>query len=454
MLKCGFSEMVITPPIGSSIPGGFSPPAAEGIDDDLFAKACYLTDGETELLIVVTDHVEMYRKDVLPIRENLAGRLNIPLAQVMFCGTHTHSGGPVLTIPGTSTVASPEYLQFVRERCLDAAIMARKRAKPAQIGYALGREENVSFIRRYWMKNGQVKTWPGYSNPDMVKPEGPIDPDVAVIRVDDANGNPLGLISNFACHATAHFSNNFSADYLAGISEVIRKSLGTETVSFFLNGACGNVTHIDWEERVFPKEEMRNPSHYMRIGRIIGYEALRARERIFRYADGVTLRGSCKVVEIERRLPSEEQYREALNVLGSGEGDLVKKYNATLLRDIYENPDRGRPIPADVQVFMIGDIAVAAFPAELFSEFALELKSRAAARKIIVATIANGVIGYVPTPAAITNGGYESMLGWSTICGSDSGSRLIESALSQIDSLSRPQQDIRNDNPADRAGGS
>ena len=66
MLTCGFSQRLINPAPGSSIPGDFKPPVSLGVHDDLMTKVVYFNDGEKSALIVVADFVEMFRSDVLP----------------------------------------------------------------------------------------------------------------------------------------------------------------------------------------------------------------------------------------------------------------------------------------------------------------------------------------------------------------------------------------------------
>ena len=60
--------------------------------------------------------------------------------------------------------------------------MAIDDLKPAKMGYGKGIAPNVTFIRRYVMKDSSLKTNPGVNNPDIVRPVGDIDESVNVMQ--------------------------------------------------------------------------------------------------------------------------------------------------------------------------------------------------------------------------------------------------------------------------------
>jgi hypothetical protein len=52
-------------------------------------------------------------------------------------------------------------------------------------------------------------------NPDVVRPAGPIDPQIGLLLVRSAGDKkPLGLLSNFALHLDTVGGMKWSADYL------------------------------------------------------------------------------------------------------------------------------------------------------------------------------------------------------------------------------------------------
>ena len=105
---------------------------------------------------------------------------------VMLSCTHTHTGPATAGLLGVDK--EDGYLEFLVPRIADSVQMANHRLQEAQIGIGMGHEDRLTFNRRFWMKDGTVRTNPGYKNPDIVRPAAPIDPDVGVMRVVGADG--------------------------------------------------------------------------------------------------------------------------------------------------------------------------------------------------------------------------------------------------------------------------
>ena len=55
-------------------------------------------------------------------------------------------------------------------------------------------ETPVSFNRRFVMRDGSVRTWMNLANPEVVRPAGPIDPEVGVMGAWDLEGRLLGTV--------------------------------------------------------------------------------------------------------------------------------------------------------------------------------------------------------------------------------------------------------------------
>ena len=74
-------------------------------------------------------------------------------------------------------------------------------------------------------------------------PTSPVDPTVTVMRIDRADGSPIAVLTNYACHPVVFGSDNlrYSADFPGVMNRVVEEKFGGRTQSFFLQGAPGDI---------------------------------------------------------------------------------------------------------------------------------------------------------------------------------------------------------------------
>jgi hypothetical protein len=74
-------------------------------------------------------------------------------------------------------------------------------------------------------------------------PTAPVDPTVSVIRVDKINGSALAILTQYACHPVVFGSDNlqYSADFPGVMKHLVEERTGGHAVSFFLQGASGDI---------------------------------------------------------------------------------------------------------------------------------------------------------------------------------------------------------------------
>ena len=103
---------------------------------------------------------------------------------------------------------------------------------------------------------------------------------------------------------------------------------------------------------------------------------------------------------------------------------VLEKVWAFKVLDVYGRD--GRPQEVEVQVISLGpDLAWVALPGEIFVELGLAIKQASPFKHTIIAELANGAIGYIPTQRAFAEGNYEPV---SARCAAGSGEMLVESA--------------------------
>ncbi|MCX7887504.1 MAG: hypothetical protein N3B01_09670, partial [Verrucomicrobiae bacterium] len=266
--------------------------------------------------------------------------------------------------------------------------------------------------RRLRMKNGLTYSHPGQGNPEIVGYAGPIDPQVGVIAVLDLKGNLLGVVVNYACHATTN-PGGISANWIWAMEKTLRGASGCATLPvLFFAGACGDVTQVDNLSRYARPE----PEEWCElVGGRIGAEAYRTLLLIRRGASrDIPLDVRQKVWMIKRRGPSPEKVKRALELVqkqpsevGATEWAFAKE---TVLLDWLM---KVRPeVEVEVQAVQVGPAVLVTNPAEYFVEFGLEIKKRSRFPFTFPVSLANGICGYVPTEEAFGphGGGYETRL--------------------------------------------
>ena len=173
------------------MPGYFSERLAEDVLDKLYAKAfvCCGSNGVKTAMVAIDANM-IPEEIVVAAKKRIADHTDIPTENISVSATHNHNGGPTVSW-GKLVRQEDSYMAFVADKAADAVIVANRHLRPARIGYGCGRVDDISFHRIYEMKNGTLQTNPGVHNPDVDRPAGPIDPDVTVLRVDDAETGKL-----------------------------------------------------------------------------------------------------------------------------------------------------------------------------------------------------------------------------------------------------------------------
>jgi len=435
MLKAGAAQRDITPLLGISLVGYFHDRKAVDVRDPLYAKAIVLeADGE-RIAIVLCDLIALEREEIEKARELIESRCGIPPQNVMIACTHTHTGPATVSVLGVDR--DEGYLEFLIPRIADTVQMACQRLREAKVGWEVGREERISFNRRYWMKDGKVRTNPGYNNPDIVRPAGPIDPDVMAIRIADAQGNTIAVLANFALHYVGGSpSNVVSADYFGMFAQEIQRMHGESFVAILSNGCCGDINNIDVHN---PPERREGYEHAQHVASILAADVYSLTEHA-KLIEDVQLNAASKRITIPVRPITEEMIESAKAILRDAPDD-VNRYTREQIyaREILFLSEMPRQVETEVQVFAIrseqGEMAIVGLPGEIFVEIGLQIKKSSPFKATMTIELANDWVGYVPTEKAFEEGGYETELARSSKLVPEAERILIQTARELLESV-------------------
>lgn len=439
-LRVGVAAVDITPSPGMPLAGYYHARGAEGTLDPLYCRALVLESGDTLAALVSLDLIEIPRAVTDAAREQITRDLGLPGDHVLVSATHTHTG-PVLAwpaqptaIPGEAPPAAIAYTTNLPARIAAAVRQALERRALARVSVARGRCDDLTFNRRYILRDGSVGWNPGKLNPNIVRPAGPSDPEVGVLYVErpDATG-PTGALAtwvSFAMHTDTTGGRRFSADWPGALGRVLASYHGPQHQTLVGLGTCGNLNHVDF---AWPWPQS-GPAEQHRIATILGAAVFQAYKRL-QPLPAAPLRARSEWVELDLPAVTESELAEARQILATvsndAGGNFMKLVRAHRVMDLAAR--NGRPQRVEVQAIAWGrELAWVGLPGEIFVELGLALKQRSPFPHTLVVELANENVGYVPDRRSYLEGNYEPE---SARCAPGSGERLVEAAVRLLSAL-------------------
>ena len=407
-ILCGAAERVITPEFGVQIPGYFRIRPADGIKSDLKAHTIVLDNGTTRLVIIHLDIICFKASLAKKIRRLVWEKWQIPASNVMVCATHTHTGSASNYRDLCSKPLTKKQLERLIDLIMESISEAYEKRRAVVAKYAFGEETRISFNRNYLMTDGTIVTNPGKRRPfEVVKPISPIDHTLGVIRFDTLSGTPVAQIVNFACHPDTVGGTEFCADYPGELCELQQKHYGEDFVTVYLNGASGNVNHINAEWFKTPGFTFTKGTHHQYMGKVLSDDLLTLHNQMTVF-ETTNLSALSKTYRTARRQPSDAdmEWVEGVNQNeNASPEDRIYAYDLTALRNhpkLFAN--------VEIQAFAIGDCRIVTLPCEAYADIALAIRKETQNKKLMVSSLTNDYLGYVVTEPAFSAGVYESKL--------------------------------------------
>ena len=426
MLKSGFAHADISPPLTGKPSGSYMPRVMTGVHDPLLAVACVIDDGVTPLALVGIDAGVIVREHADLARQLIEQQTGIPRGNVIISASHTHQGGPVVSV--FRTEANPDYGIKVAHGVADAVARAWKHRSDAEIGSGFGKVTGIHFNRRFLMRDGREVTHPGKMHADIVRPAGPVDERVGVLALRDRAQKITGVVVNFGCHCTVtEDGHEYSADYVYYLREHLKRLLGPIEVVFLL-GACGDVTQIDNQSRTVEKGH----PHADMMGTTIAAEAARVIQRI-KWHDSA----ACGVANHATPIAIRDRDYSDPPTRGLGSGDYWDPVYARETNLVTEMRSQSPTRDVQITAMKIADLALVANGAELFAQPALGIQQASPHPQTWVITLANEYVGYVPTASAHYAGGYEPRLARSSFLAPDAAQKIVETSLRALRELAK-----------------
>lgn len=429
-LKAGFSRVNATPPLGIGVVGYYKPRYADAILDELEITAIALTAGKEKVVLIsydvcyIEEHVnERFRKAIMDAT-------GLSKEAIYIHATHTHNGpflernddGINFLDANAEENIEEEYCKTICRKMADAAKLALEDLKPARMGWGVGQAPNISFIRRFRMKDGSIRTNPGVNNPDILEPVGTVDERVNVLRFDREGAETIVLV-NFGTHPDTVGGSGITTDWPGFVRRTVEKTLDN-TKCIFFNGIQGDVNHVN----VFPKggflndtfhdfdDVSRGYGHARYMGRVVAGGVLQVFDKV-KYVDVDSVRALSRTIQVPSNMPKPEDMPEAyrIDTLHKAGKDDEIPYSGMMLTTVVAEAARMILLEHGPEYFSmelsgiaIGDVVLVGIPAEPFTGVGLDLKDTNDWELVLPTCLTNGCQGYFPMREAYEEGGYEA----------------------------------------------
>lgn len=376
---------------------------AEATAQDLFAKALALEDVLGKRLVLVTlDLVDVPRALRQSVSKAATEHLNLPPESLLLNCSHTHCGpelrydeAELAEFPAERAERCRRYTRTLHEKVLRVVEQAVGALAPAKLSYGHAR---CGFAMNRRLKSDLPDGDPFLNRPN---PDGVVDHDVPVLKVERPDGSLLAVAFGYACHNTSLRITRYHGDY-AGHAQAMIEQMHPGATALFVMG-CGG------DQNAYPRFRDEYSEQH---GRALANAVQAALE-----AQPKPLHGPLRTAYGEAQLdyaymPTVERLRARME---SG-AEYPPKYREVQLawdRRRLRELDRGtlpKQCPCPVQVVRFGsDLTLVAIGGETVVDYALRLKRELGGpAKVWAAGYSNDVFAYLPSRRVLVEGGYEA----------------------------------------------
>ncbi|MCP4782116.1 MAG: hypothetical protein GY903_10465 [Fuerstiella sp.] len=444
-LQAGAAAIDITPlKLPVSMTGSFQDRKATGVHDRLHARSLVLADGRTRIALVIIDSCLIPRNIHDKAKGIASGRTGIPTSCILTAATHTHTAPTALK--AAQCTPDPQYLEYLTKQIAESVVVANGRLQPAEIGWGVAAAPDQINNRRWFIKpeamtanpfgrtDDLVRMNPPRGTDVLIRPAGPVDPDVTFLSVRATDGAALSLLANYGLHYVGGIApGQLSADYFGAFSRQIGTRLkgGKDFVGIMSNGASGDVNNYDF---LNPRPRAASYERMERVAEIVA-DGVHGVHGAVPFRSDAVLRTCEREIELDVRKPDAVELKRARQLFDNAADAQRLNMEELYAQESIRLHDADPTVRLKLQTFTVGELAIVAIPCEVFAEIGLEIKRRSPFRTTFVIELANGYNGYLPTPQQHALGGYETWRsGWSYL-ETDASTTITETTVQMLQSL-------------------
>jgi len=401
-MKAGFGKAIITPPIGFSLVGYFTDRRCKGIRNNLYSIASVFSNDKEIFAIVSCDLIWIDKKISEKVKEIVQKKFKIPISNILLHATHTHTG-PLPSLPSNSIYTKgfyveKSYLEILPFYIAGSIKIAYENMEEVNIGFGKEEVEEISFNRRYLMKDGRVITNPFNQKEQIVKSAGPIDNSLGIMKITDKKGELKGILINFACHPDTLGDDLISTDWPGFLREKLEK-IFPGTTAITLNGPSGDINHVN------PFNfKTRTPDIGNKIAEKIKEKVLKSIPKI-KLEKTLHIGSFSKKIKLQYREITKDELKKAISYLKGKKvpKDSLKYLVSATLVNIYNERKKNKNIITEITCFSFGNkLSIIGLPGEIFAEIGIKIKKNSNFQNTWIVQNCYDSIGYIPSKLAFS----------------------------------------------------
>jgi hypothetical protein len=366
---------------------------------------------------------------------------SIPATHIRIGAGHTHAGPSFQRAKGPLGVGAVRYERMLRtyremvsDKIVGAVVAANAQLRPVHAWAARG-VGTININRRFRAQGGRPAAVG-------LNPEGFVDRDLIVMRIDDAAGKPYALVVNFQCHGTVLGYENkvASSDWIGALRQTVEQAF-PGALCVYLQGAAGNQGPIEgYSGDLAVAHRLGATLGHQAAAVALGIETVVREPRFEGFVESTayqarqpwrvrgprdsTLRFMHRTLELPRRQYSaaeidemarlhDDAQQKAAAAKSSGDAWRVHQAEARARRigDLlakWKRPADPTPVKLGVNVLRVGELALVATAGEPFAEIGAAVKKASPFAVTMFAgysSLEGG--GYMPVESEYAHGGYE-----------------------------------------------
>lgn len=439
-IKIGWASRDVSTDKPVNMSGQFHMRIIRGILDPITVTALVVENNGDIAVFLSGDFIDCRAHILDELRQRISrSHPAIPPEKILVNATHTHTAathvggigsisftkGEAFRHDGVEIASSEEYRDFLVDQMYDAVCEAYDNRAEGGISYGYGFAV-VAFNRRvvYFDDvsqregavrdsthgvDGHVRMYGDTSDPNFSHYEAGADPFVNILFTFDAENKLTGAIINIPCPSqNSEDEYLVSADYWHDIRTALREKYG----NIFILPQCAAAGDLSPRQLHYKQAQARR--YRLKYGDIetkaqnkteimnrmeIAQRVKECFDDVYSWASKEIITDpvvahTVQTVSLPKRMVTQEEYAHALQGLEQ-EQDAAFTYDGTPLENLhhnsiimskrgryrriiarYENQDANQPLPMEMHVIRIGDVAFASNRFELFMDYQHRIQAR------------------------------------------------------------------------------